>query len=249
MPSYYCPELDRIKHIQGMRIMLEEDEAHHLIKVLRAGTGDKIKLNSGGGTLCEGVITGMDKHSVEVEIASFESAPQARSEYAIGFSLLKNKHDELLLEKCTELGARAFFPFTSAYSVRQASENAILRFERIALAAIKQCDNPYLPIVHPALSLKKTLQSIVAEGFRPIICSERRPDVWLHHLEKDKTQRPCFLIGPEGGWSEEEYRLFSEQALPEIALSKLITRAETAAIAIAAQYIAYANQGSTIGTT
>ncbi|MDP3113551.1 MAG: RsmE family RNA methyltransferase [Candidatus Cloacimonadaceae bacterium] len=249
MPSYYCPELNQSKPIMGTRISLAGSEAHHLIKVLHARAGDYIKLNSGSGIFAAAVITTLDKHIVEAELTSFESVKRSLPEYAIAFSLLKNKHDELLLEKCTELGASAFFPFTGVNSVRKGSENAIDRFEKIALAAIKQCDNPWLPKVSQALPLKKALEKAIAEGFQPIICSELRPQVWLHHLSFEEIGRPCFVIGPEGGFSIEEYRMFSGSAYQEISLGHLITRAETAAIAIAAQFNAYANQGKTIGTT
>jgi len=232
MPSYYTPELT----LTSSFITLEGEEFHHLSHVKRIDTGDSIILNNGKGIMATGRICEINKRNVQLEITSSELISPPKSAFAISFALLKNKHDELIVEKCTELGASMFFPLVSEYSVRTPSHNTNQRFARIALAAIKQCDNPYLPSVHPSLALEKALASIKENGYLPILCSERRPNVWLRDIQLDAS--PCFLIGPEGGWKESEYELFAKHKIPEITISQLILRAETAAIAIAAQFVA-----------
>jgi RsmE family RNA methyltransferase len=87
-------------------------------------------------------------------------------------------------------------------------------------------------MINPVMILKATLSSIISKGYMPVLCSEKRPDLWADNLDKCD---PCFIIGPEGGWSEDEYELFKE--IPHISISPLITRAETAAIAVASQYL------------
>lgn len=228
MPSYYLPSL---KPEIGSIQQLGGQEHHHLAIVGRARIGDRLVLNNGIGILAEAEIIKIEKQCSSVRIVSLLEK-RFVPRYAVAFSLLKNQNDELAVEKCTELGASEFFPFISRYSVRKPSSSTISRFEKIALAAIKQCDNPCLPLINPVLSLKDTLSLIISKGFVPVLCSEKRPEQWL---DQGVEGEPCFIIGPEGGWSEEEYELFKDYR--QISISNLITRAETAAIAVASQYL------------
>lgn len=233
MPSYYCPELNSSRTV----VMLEGEEFHHLSHVKRIAVGDSVMLNSGTGYTATGKITDINKRTISLAIVDCDFTEALNPRYAIAFALLKNHHDELLVEKCTELGAAKFYPLITEYVVREGSQNTVQRLKRISLAAIKQCDNPYLPEVQDILDLAKALEQIISDGFQPVLCSERRPDLWMTDL--DETIEPCFLIGPEGGWNDSEYELFAEMEVPEITISPLVLRAETAAIAAAAQFVVY----------
>lgn len=243
MPSYYVQGLDKLK--PGDSVQLEGEEYHHL-RVTKRRSKELLLLNSGSGYLATAELTGKFGKSEVLTILQISAVPPPLHSFSIAFALLRNRNDELLVEKCTELGAAAFFPLITEHSVRQVSANTIQRFAKVSLAAIKQCNNPWLPKIHPALSLAESLREISSQGFTPIVCSEAKPEQWLHHLALDVSCKPCFLIGPEGGWSEDEYRQFGH--LQQISLGNLVTRAETAAIAVSAQWQAYANQASTTGT-
>jgi len=231
MPSFYIPELSEFH--SGMIVELSGAEHHHLSRVSRHQSGDAIKLNNGSGLLALGRITEIGKNSTMIEVMA-QIPVQAVPDYAIAFALLKSQNDELLVEKCTELGASAFFPFVSEFTIRKPSPNTAERFAKIALAAIKQCDNPYLPGLEPCLKLSSALELIRSKGFEPVVCSESRPGHWV---DQPEIAKPCFLIGPEGGWSPAELELFQAQKIPEISISPLICRAETAAITVAAQWV------------
>ena len=228
MPSVYHPQLKEVFCIGGQ-------EYHHLSRVLRVKPGDVILLNDGKGSLAKAVISDIDKKSVRFELLEEAVWHEPVSHFAIAFSLLKNKHDDLIVEKCTELGCTEFYPFISAYSVRKGED--ISRFERIALSAIKQCDNPWLPHVNAVHTLKETIKQVKEQGYTPVFCSEHRPDTWLSDLKLPPNSKPCFFIGPEGGFSDEEIAYLEQEKLDQITISKLVLRAETAAIAIAAQYV------------
>lgn len=228
MPSYYCPELSTDSSI----ITLQGDEFHHLSRVRRSKVGELIRLNSGKGYLAEAKIISIGKISSELEIIQTSTPDPSLPHYAIAFALLKNHHDELAVEKCTELGTREFFPFTSEYSVRNEGKHTVSRFARIALAAIKQCDNPYLPQVHPILPLEAAVAKIREKGYLPVFCSEVERVTMLKDI--NSTVPPCFIIGPEGGFSETD--LIALQDVKSIKLLSLICRAETAAIAVSAQF-------------
>lgn len=232
MPSYFVPSLTP----ETTLVILEGEEYHHLSHVKRISIGQDVKLNNGCGIMAEGRIKAITKRNAEIELVSSTTQETPKTQYAIAFALLKNRNDELLIEKCTELGAGAFFPLITEYSVKTSSFNTLTRFEKIALAAIKQCDNLWLPKLHPVQTLEAAIQSMISEGYTPILCSEQRPDSYISYL--DKQIKPCFLIGPEGGFSPSEFTYLNSQKVPSISICHLITRAETAAIAVSAQFLA-----------
>ncbi|HCM15897.1 MAG: RsmE family RNA methyltransferase [Candidatus Cloacimonadales bacterium] len=228
MPSYYYPLLTA----DSREIILQDEEFHHLCKVKRVSSGSIVKINGGNGIIAECRVTSIEKRRAVLEAFHIKEHPVAEKAFAIAFALLKNKHDELAVEKCTEMGASDFFPLQTEFTVRDENRNTVSRFEKIALAAIKQCDNPYLPAIHPIHNLAKAIAYIEERGYLPVVCSEIERDKWLHDL--GRIDRPCFIVGPEGGFSSSEMALM--QSLASISISKLILRAETAAICIASQY-------------
>ncbi|HOH47462.1 MAG TPA: RsmE family RNA methyltransferase [Candidatus Cloacimonadota bacterium] len=232
MPSYI---IDSVIPQPGDQVKLQGAEHHHLAMVTRHKPGDKIKLNNTKGWLGLGSILQISRSETIIRIDEALPAPQM-PQYALAFSLLKSQNDELVIEKGTELGVCEFFPFVSRYTVRRAGEAALARFHKLALASVKQCDNPRIPVINKVQDFAECLESIRLEGYTPIICSESRPDLWLSDVALEGV-KPCFVVGPEGGWSPEEYELFESFNLTQICLGSLVTRAETASIAIAAQYL------------
>ncbi len=229
MPSFYCPELTEYLK----QTILTGDEFHHLTHVLRHKQGDTVKLNSGKGNIARGTIVSIDKKQAVIDINEIQFTKPNSIPFAIAFSLLRNKNDEWLVEKVTELGVKDLFPITTQFSVRNPSINTLSRFRNAALSAIKQCDNPYLPRISEVLALKKAILYIKEKGYTPVVASENVPDMWLDNLKSNVSY--CVIIGPEGGFSPDEFIFLKNLGVEEITLSNLILRAETAAIAVAAQ--------------
>ncbi|HNZ33432.1 MAG TPA: RsmE family RNA methyltransferase [Candidatus Cloacimonas sp.] len=230
MPSIYVPELSPDKR----SITIAGEEYHHLVNVRRVKIGEIIKLNSGTGVIAEGKISELTKRSVVIELLELVEYPYPEKNFAIAFALLKNKHDELLIEKCTELGVSTFYPMITDFSVRIPSKNTVNRFRQIAVSAIKQCDNPWLPMINEPLPLTETIDKVLSERWDPVLCSEQKPPKRISNLSSNI--KPCFIIGPEGGYSEKEFAFFIKKDILQISICPLITRAETAAIAAAAQF-------------
>jgi 16S rRNA (uracil1498-N3)-methyltransferase len=229
MPYFFCPTLDTAHKT----VTLTAEELHHLVHVLRHKPGDEIYLNSGNGLLARGIIDSIGKSSATVSVTECSFSEHSAVPFAIAFSLLRNRNDELLVEKATELGVKDLFPFVSINSVRNPSHNTINRFRNSTLSAIKQCGNPYLPIIHDIVALEKLFPLVEQKGYTLVAASEGRPDIWIDNLEKGIPY--CFLIGPEGGFSPDEFQSMKQSGILEVSLSGLILRAETAAITAAAQ--------------
>jgi 16S rRNA (uracil1498-N3)-methyltransferase len=231
MPSFYCPELNATT----TQIIITGDELHHLSHVMRHKPGDVIRLISATGWVGKGTITNIDKKAADVTIMKADYYHPLKTPFAVAFSLLRNKNDEWMVEKLTELGVKDLFPILTENSVRTPSPNTLTRFRQTALTAVKQCDNPHLPIIHEILNLVQLPSALEQMHYIPVFASEKRPDTWLDNLEQGISY--CFIIGPEGGFSTEELQFFEINKVADISLSHLVLRAETAAVCAASQFV------------
>lgn len=236
MPCFYTPELTN----ESKLITISGSEHHHITRVFRFNEGKEINLNSGNGVYAQAKIVEVTKKELTCEILKFIPKEKYSPKIAVAFSLLRNKNDLLIVEKLTELGVTELFPFESEYSVRKASTNTTDKFLTTAIEAIKQCDNSYLPIINETKSLAKQLQFIKEKNYKTIVASEIEQSKTLKELFSEKIEENiCLLIGPEGGFSGQEFTYFAEQNYTQIKLGVNILRAETAAICALSQLITF----------
>ncbi len=234
MPSCYLPKLT----IKDKSARIEGEEFHHLYHVFRKKTDDEIMLTSGNGILARAKITSIEKRSMTANIITSEEIIKSNSIVAAAFSLLKNKHDHLIVEKLTELGVKEFFPIICEHTIRKNSDNILDKLTKVAISAIKQCDNAFLPRINPVMTLEKFIVGIEEKDYELIIALETGEDRLLSDILIENGKRNiCFLIGPEGGFSPEEIRFIKEKEIKTFTLGNHVLRAETAAITTTAQII------------
>ena len=141
-----------------------------------------------------------------------------------------------MLRVCVELGVSRILPVVAQRTeahLAKAAPNRVERWQRIALQASEQSRRAYAP----EISQPRTLQATVttAEGAR-IVLAESEEQTML----KDALQAPLaageitLASGPEGGWTEQELKLFQGSGWIAASLGSTILRAETAVIAAAA---------------
>lgn len=196
---------------------LGEDDRHHVMTVLRLRPGELLTVSDGDGRWrsCRFGPGGAIEPAGDVVVVDAPRPP-----LSVGIALTKGNRPELAVQKLTELGIERIVPFATARSVvRWEGARAchhLQRLRRVAREASMQCGRVRLPIVEDV-----TTFGAVAG----------RPGVALVHPggEPPTLAHPLLLVGPEGGWSDEELAL----ELPRVGLGSLVLRAETAAIAIA----------------
>ncbi|MDA3813405.1 MAG: RsmE family RNA methyltransferase [Candidatus Cloacimonetes bacterium] len=234
MPSFYTPDMkinDDIVSISGT-------EHHHICHVFRRKEGDKIILSNGKGLLAEGIIRNVKKKELTVSINKITAMQISQPQIAVAFPLLKNKHDNMIIEKLTELGVKDFFPITTERTIRKSSINAVEKFQKVAIAAMKQCDNAFLPQIHEVQSLNELIEKM--EEFVPIAALEIGKHKTINELVTNLEVRSiCIIIGPEGGFDKGEIEYLQNKQVATFTLGNHILRAETAAIASVAQLVGY----------
>ncbi|HHE37048.1 MAG TPA: 16S rRNA (uracil(1498)-N(3))-methyltransferase [Candidatus Cloacimonetes bacterium] len=233
MPCFYTPNLKK----ENKKITIIGDEFHHLKNVFRKNIGEKILLTNGNGLLANAEIKNISKKEISVFILKIKEEKISEPKIAVAFALLKNKHDNLIVEKLTELGVKDFFPIFTERTVRKLSKNTVEKFEKAAISAIKQCDNAFLPKIHKTQTLEILINSDLE--FQPILALELGKHQTISQIAEDIQKPLCIIIGPEGGFSNNEIEIFRQKEIPSFSLGNHILRAETAAIASVSQLLEY----------
>jgi len=216
---------------------MEGPAAHHLGRVLRAQPGQLYELSDGAKVYLgriETVSRDRIDFALEEEIPSYQPAV----EMSLLLSIVKFDAFEWALEKATELGVAAIMPVAAARSERALVAAAGKRAERwgkILAEAAQQSRRVRVPRL-----LEATRPGQAFGGYpeaRKIMRSERIGAPALREVlagEGVRSGEAVLAIGPEGGWTEEEFELALGAGFQEASLGKLILRTETAVIAAVA---------------
>ena len=173
--------------------VLDRDDAHHLRRVLRVRPGDPLTLADGAGQWWTARRGDQPEPTSETR-----EQPAPAPALTVGFALVKGSRPELAVQKLCELGIDRIIPFRADRSVVRWDDAtavvAVARLRSVARAAAMQSHRPRLPVVDDVTDLAPlTALPGVALADR----SGAPPTL----------RSPSLLVGPEGGWSDEERAL------------------------------------------
>lgn len=215
------------------RPFLEEEEARHCTKVLRARIGDIIDVTDGKGTVSQGTITeiGVKKVSFRVSQTRQVLRPDHRINMAI-CPTRKAERNEWMVEKMTEMGVHKIQFIVSEHTHRETLGRVLNpeRLHRIALSAMKQSQQNFLPEFSNFSNLKEYLSQVhITERYIAYVASDNIPRHLIHQV---KIQQPVeILIGPEGDFSGGEIEAALIMGFQPVSLGPTRLRTETAAVA------------------
>ena len=153
-------------------------------------------------------------------------------------ALPEKERMELIIQKATELGVSCIYPFKSRHSIsleeREAGQPKAHRWQQIALKAAKQSRRASLPLVAPYCTLAQALEQ--AQPLELKIILWEKEGTRLASLIRDMPlpRSIALMVGPEGGWAEEEIQQARAAGFIPAGLGGRILRTETAAIAACA---------------
>jgi len=218
-------------------LKIEGDEVRHIRKVLRLKRGDEIVVFNGSGKEYGGTIVEEGPSSVVIMIQNiFSSKTESQLEITLAQSLLKGDKMDYLIQKATELGAKEIIPFFSSRSVPLLEKSRRLkryhRWERIAVEASKQCGRGVVLKIEPLQDYSEILRTASPDSLR-LILWEREGVRLKEALERSKEKTKIFfIIGPEGGLSEEEVDQAKRNGFTPVTLGRRILRSETASLCL-----------------
>lgn len=196
-------------------------EMHHLARVLRLRSDDRITLGDGVGRWRVAKV-GLQNDSLGPVRTISAPKPALR----VGFALLKGDRNEWVVQKLTELGVDSIIPLVTSRSVvrwdRDRSARNHERLTKVAREASMQCRRVWLPeVIAPT-----TIGDLIAQPSGPttVAVALAEPGGRPPTLEW-----PTILVGPEGGWTPDELAV----NVPHVGLGPTILRAETAAVVAA----------------
>jgi len=218
-------------------LKIEGDEVRHIRKVLRLKRGDEIVVFNGSGKEYGGTIVEEGPSSVVITIQNiFSSKTESQLEITLAQSLLKGDKMDYLIQKATELGVKEIIPFFSSRSVPLLEKSRRLkryhRWERIAVEASKQCGRGVVLKIEPLQDYSEILRTASPDSLR-LILWEREGVRLKEVLERSKEKTKIFfIIGPEGGLSEEEVDQAKRNEFTPVTLGRRILRSETASLCL-----------------
>ncbi|MHC5110631.1 MAG: RsmE family RNA methyltransferase [Planctomycetota bacterium] len=230
----YCANLARGE------LVLSAEEAHHAASVLRLSVGDQVELFDGAGRCAEATLTAVRRKNV----MALAETPRLAENYdapwrmTVAVALPKTQRQGVLIEKCTELGVAAIQPLLAHRSVaKPEGAAAVYKWQRRAIEAVKQCGRHWVPAIESPRSIEEVINDHSREDALWMAEAHPATTPWLsQRLAGLPTgSRVTVLIGPEGGWSDEEKELALSRQLPGVRLAPHVLRTETAAIAASAQ--------------
>jgi len=227
---------------QGERVEITGDDARHITKVMRGRLGDQLIVSDGVSREAVVEIESIEAGSVAaVVVETLEMTQEPRLQVSIAQSLPKGDKMETVIQKCTEIGAVSFVPFLSERTIVQYDAKKegkrLERWRKIAKEAAEQAHRNRVPSVEQPLSWKNLLASF--SGYDAIyFCYEKEHGSQLRDMLKPFVEQALpelgskasllLVIGPEGGFSEEESRAAEEAGAVSVGLGKRILRCETA---------------------
>jgi 16S rRNA (uracil1498-N3)-methyltransferase len=206
-------------------LRLPEEEAHHVLKVLRGKTGDTLEVVDAGRRLFLAELHGGNEASV---LEALE-APDEKVEVSLYQAVPKGGRMDLVVEKATEVGATRIVPLVTERGIVEPRAGKVGRWRRVAVAAARQSLRMEVPEVLEPIFFAEAVREAGESGVL------LHNDAALDPLEAVVGSPTGLFVGPEGGWSEEEMRLAGEAGLGFAQLGPYRLRSETAGMVAVAR--------------
>jgi len=221
-----------VEQVRNGRAEIAGEDARHLTRVLRVEVGQVYEISDNGRAWLAEVETARKEHVTFRVIEPVELQSEGVSTTLLA-ALIKFDHFEWMIEKATELGVARIVPVISTrceHGLERAAPKRAERWHRIAVEASQQSRRDRLPEIAPVAPLRKALE--FEAQHRLILDESRTGEPLLSALPKSKEREAtvAILVGPEGGWTEEERSRFAPAGWSSASIGPLILRAETAAM-------------------
>lgn len=229
MPIFFIESKDIVDDIA---YITDKEDINHIVKVLRKKEGEVLNL-------CDGVydykskILEISKDKIKVAVEEkVLNQREPRKDVFLFQCIIKNQKMDIIIQKATELGVKVLIPVISkrvVIDISEKEEKKIERWQKIAKEAQKQCLRPYSPQIQRPIEVGRVKDFLDQLDLLIIPYEKKNEEAYLDI--NPNTKRVGILIGPEGGFEEEEIEIFKE--LPKVkivSLGKRILRSETAAI-------------------
>lgn len=229
-------------HIDDRVVLIDDEQAHHIDRVLRLKTGDTLTAFDGTGAEYYLRLQGRINGALAGKIEDFRTTlREPQIQLALVQGIAKGDKMDTIIQKAVEIGINAVYPVVTQYSaVRLDADKAkkkVIRWQTIAREACKQCRRNLVPEIKPVMDLH-TFYSSCMENALTIMLYENETKTMLRtvlrqNMDRLKNNTAFLLVGPEGGFSPEEAEKIKNKGGLTAGLGPRILRTETAGLAAA----------------
>ena len=232
MPRFFVPKAD-IDTVAGT-VRIYGDDARHIARSLRMASGEGITVCDGEGTDYRCTLGRIRDDCAEAVInASSGCLSEPPYFVTVCQALVKRDKMETVIQKSVECGASHILPFESSRCIMKMKENSdarIVRWNRIAAEAAKQCGRGMLPRVDAPVGFAAVAERVSGYDLK-IFCYEDEHVTKLSSFLASVAlpMKICIAVGPEGGFSPEEAEYARKNGFVSVTLGPRILRTESAA--------------------
>ncbi|MGE5239513.1 MAG: 16S rRNA (uracil(1498)-N(3))-methyltransferase [Chloroflexota bacterium] len=247
LPRIVVPSQGLVPHSE---VVVPPDKSRYLLSVLRMRIGDRLTVTDGCGKAYESVIVSVKERTVRVSLGhEIPAVRESPAPLVLCQGVLKGRKMDMVIQKTTELGVSEIVPLITTFCVVRETRKAD-RWRKIAEEAAEQSGRTSVPRVHEPCELARFLQSVTPARDSTgsgLLFKERGGlplAVALEHVAGggdaggQDARQVTLLVGPEGGFSEDEARDAEGRGFIPSTLGGRTLRAETAAI-VAVAIVAY----------
>lgn len=231
-PLFYVDGPDEVAGITaGDLVEVRGEEAHHAVAVRRLRVGEPVSVGDGSGTVISGTVESTGKDLLVVRAGGvFREVPRA-PRLGLIQALAKAGRDELAVQAATEVGVDGIVPWQAERSIvrwsgEQRAERGRSRWQAVAREAAKQSLRARIPEVAALASSPNAVR-----GTADVVMvldphgAEAIPEVVDAHVSASSF---AVVVGPEGGFSEEELAEFLGVGAHLCVLGETVLRTSTA---------------------
>lgn len=237
MHRCYLPDADW----NSGTLLVEGEEAHHALRVMRLRPGDVCEVFDGRGQAARATVTGGQGSTMGLRVEGLLPPMPAVAGITLALAIPKGANMDLIVQKAVEMGVSRIVPLVTERTIvrlqgKEAAAKA-LKWRRTALEACKQCGVNTLPQVEEPQSFTSFLQRVDLPELRvacAIVPHARPLRTLLEGARAAGHREVVLLIGPEGDFSPAEYAAAEAAEFLPASLGPIILRVETAVFMAAA---------------
>jgi 16S rRNA (uracil1498-N3)-methyltransferase len=233
VPRFYAPAMTA----DSATVTLPEEEASHLVRVLRLGPGDEVRVFDGRGLERVASVARATRSIVDLTLgARIQPAPEPRIRVTLAQALLKADKFDGVLRDAVMLGVAAVRPLAAARIDVPAAAwrdgGRLERWQRVVVSSVKQCGRAVVPGVLPVADVAGCLTADTADVRIMLVEPSRStPERAVRALDRGgigDASSVLVLVGPEGGWSHQEVDDATAAGCRLVTLGRRVLRADAA---------------------
>jgi 16S rRNA (uracil1498-N3)-methyltransferase len=224
----------------GQTLELPAELFRHAIQVLRLKTGAAMILFNGEGGEFVAGLTDVSKRQATVTVHAFDPVNRESAlPLTLVQSVIKPDKMDLAIQKSVELGVTAIRPMVNQRSIvrmgRDKLDKKLSHWQAVAISACEQSGRTAIPAILPALSTEEWLATpAYRDEIRLMLMPGDYPRINSLCGQLPANPHISLMIGPEGGFTDDEVSLCMQNGVKMVSLGPRILRAETAAVSVVA---------------